>query len=353
MSWGSGIVSEFSSTCLFASEEPGFLAHAFQEPVEFMDIVNPQGIRFASTRWADGTSVAGTLTLTYKLKRQSGAIIDSPPVVTVITPQTFNRLQLLGTNDNPFGGEDPLFQTQSDLLTQFASASSSPSHTVNPSAGLAARSESAVAIAQKITESTFMVALTHGSAYDFSDSHSNFVVHFDFGLGLPDVHVEVMQKPSAGIPPYNLVCFWACATLSGSPHLPVIGYEIQSPDQAYLGFARSIQVDLWTAQQIKEHGFPPHWSVPKEGGISDHASDFLDHLWLGDTVADALDKANENFPPIHSLGNNQYEQQPMEFRGDEYTRMRYVYLTGPERTILNNDISKINVWWILLPVTNP
>jgi hypothetical protein len=124
-------------------------------------------------------------------------------------------------------------------------------------------------------------------------------------------------------------------------------------NEAYLGFTKAVQLYLWSREEIDAHH--PTWPPPvkRTHGVGVHAQVFFDHLWLGDHVERALSIANNAFPPVYAVTTTTFLELPMQFRKDPLTRLVFVYLSSSERAILGTDPSRINKWWIELPVSAP
>lgn len=314
-------------------------------------------LRIASTRFADGTTISFEVKAKFRLiDNDIGGLGTAEPERThIATIVAYNKCQLLGTNVNFAGTTDPLFQSNSDQMTQAAASMFSASHTMAPGGGVPARSETSTSITGKITESTTMFVLTHGSPLKFDNSQSTApAVWFNWvlGGGIPDVRQEVDEKAAAGIPAFGVVAFWACQTIPEGSVDPMVGFGLIGPNQVYLGFRKNLQITLYSKAERDPYlpGWPP---FRPQLGLANHAETFLDHLQLGATVQWALNYANQQFPPLHYDGTG-YSSNNMIAEIDEYSTLRYVYLSSYERGLLSLAMSDIyDDWWIETPVSPP
>lgn len=132
----------------------------------------------------------------------------------------------------------------------------------------------------------------------------------------------------------------------------MVGFGLIGPNQVYLGFRKNLQITLYSKAERDPYlpGWPP---FRPQLGLANHAETFLDHLQLGATVQWALNYANQQFPPLHYDGTG-YSSNNMIAEIDEYSTLRYVYLSSYERGLLSLAMSDIyDDWWIETPVSPP
>lgn len=265
----------------------------------------------------------------------------------------YNVLLPLATNLNGIGQVDGDFQAAGDATTNAASTALSPSHLTEPGAGAPARSVSVDdLIAGLLRDSTVMAAFTHGFGSEgggFEDSAGDNI-WWNEQINI-DVADRIATKVAAGVPGYTFVAFWSCASLQSVPGAPAnnapSSFGIGAADEAFVGFANVVSLDCWTASKW-EQGTP---SGAYDGDLSDHAAEFWLSVWEGATVREALDSANLDMMPHYYDPVTQIASQlPMEERGDELTRLIYVYLDADERALLGGNLEDIDVWLIKTPI---
>ena len=300
-------------------------------------------VRFASTHFADDATIPVKATIVWKLFKNLAHVATTTTSATV-NVKAYNKLQTLGTNVDEYGTYRASIALASSKTASAAVTALDPSHTSAP--GSWPFYETHSTITTRLQASTVMSALTHGSTNEFADSDKSEIVTFGY-----DVNAAVTGRAGT-IPRFNLVAFWSCQTLipgaeNSSPAPNKFGV-IGDLDRAYAGFNASVFDRMWS-KAIRQANTMSMNNLDSD--LGDHAYIFWTEILSGKTVHEAVQKANEEYPPIGVLqsGNPpQYGDVPMLYVGDPRTNLINVYLTLGEYNALLAANKPTNVWWIKL-----
>lgn len=295
--------------------------------------------RFASTKWADATTIPIKVEAVFRCSSLGQDYFKT--YSHTYSVKSWNQLQTLGTTVAESGLASPEFESASNLLTQAAVQALSVSHTCTP--GSSATGESRSSILSRLWGSTVMAALAHGMPDSFMDSYADELISFHDDV-LPIVASKFSGPISA--PPFSIVGLWSCNTMGAASKA---AFGVGGTNSAYVGFDKSVSAVLWPGEayiglpagQKLPAGFPTH-------SLGEHAKAFWLFLGDGDTVEEALERANSVYPPLlitpTTAGGLDINPGPMQINGDKYARLKYVYLNQTERSARSDH----KVWWIQL-----
>lgn len=206
-----------------------------------------KNVRFATTNFYDDATVNVHLTASFRLWRLGPASPPNPPPVieelqlstepVTIPLKIYNKGTLLSTVVTSTGGSPTPLNPIDEVALECTDRGkdSMIRHTVNPSSGQDALTEAQVL--QNLVPATYFVAATHGGDSGFNDSthHDGSSGHISWS----EVNQIVLARLLFGIPAYNLVVMYSCATLAAgnNPHDAFLANGI---DRAYCGFGKEI-----------------------------------------------------------------------------------------------------------------
>ncbi|HXH61651.1 MAG TPA: hypothetical protein VNI20_09880 [Fimbriimonadaceae bacterium] len=319
----------------------------YQTDVSFSMSAPTTEWRLASTGWQDGTPINIRVQAHFEIVVDDGAgnlatFIDDYDENYAFT--AYNKMQILGTELNNKGVENTRDHNISVGIMS-AAISALDTHTSTPSSALGGLSIGKTFHVNGIPDSTAIVDATHGGDDHFMDSFGWTVNPFSdpnytskkitFGTDV----LQQSQSKSEVQPKYNLAIFYSCSAMS--VHAPVGAYEMSSVQaRASAGFAHDVlddAIDLSTGATVD---------------FDKHADIFFAALAAGETLSNAGNLADSKYG-IEFVENGVLGTQTMIVADDPATRMKFVYLTLPERFNLmaGNKSTDVNV--VRLPIEAP
>ncbi len=169
-----------------------------------------------------------------------------------------------------------------------------------------------------LNQATAFIAATHGSTTSYSSSYGPADDGEELSFG------AAFSGRAAGIPPFNLVVFYSCATLDSSGLSGGnLGFQITNGTvgRAYLGFEETISL---VARKDAGGGTYTYHH------ISAHAGTLFEELTNGKTVGEAIVAANVFTPGRFTTPGDpdSFVTVEMEFRGDNLATLNKVYMTS-------------------------
>jgi len=201
----------------------------------------------------------------------------------------------------------------------------------------------------RLRDGTVVVANTHGGVNEqFSRWFQATDTDVPKYIYTINVGGAVASKQALSIPDYNLVLMYACSTIDLGMTMP-IAFKVLAPnqdvipDRAYIGFDETFYI--W---KPINGGYTVDYSKP----YYKHFDYILNEMKAGKPLADAVSAANSNTSSQIfcqsgiSVVNNApaYSPATVSVVGDDYMRLRYVYLTASEYN--NLTVAERNVWYL-------
>ena len=316
-----------------------------------------EGIRFASTHFADDASIPIEFDVIFVLQGQGlpDYPVALPPVV--VNLKAYNKALYLATMEywsgtqflKPDDQGYPVPCQTADVAKLVIDAGAAKlngttmNHTTVPDNGDGTtyrESEGQNRLDTNLSLATVMFACTHGEQGRFRASHADELWYSPTYSN--EVKTYVTSKPGTprpprDVPPYNMAFFYACETLAGGNNAPIafglLGLGSPGevfPNKAYLGFAGKVKETLYQ---------------PSTETLEKHSERLMSFLMQGYTVTDALrwtqdPNGNPSAKRARSWSDGLID---MLVKGDTYARLVNVYLSGAELAIVNKEV--LNRWW--------
>ncbi len=319
-----------SATSLVAPAPQG------QEPVLYPDVRDPRDVIFASTKFEHESAVAVTLTLTYVLKRSSGASDEHELDPAVITPQAYNNLLIWRTHVTEANTNPPFIPLIPFMPTWDAWVEDSKEEAIawyeNANYGVTYNSQATKSqIEAALASVTSVFGITHGDETSVTDGVG---IGTAYSLTWSDIESSLEDRyTSTTLPQVSHLFFYACATVPG-----------QSPDLFWLSrVPRAATGDIVNAGSL---GFDRSYIFTYHEMQHIHA--LFHYLSDGYTISAALLEVNEhNAIPVdaNSSEEEDFEAALAVWLGDPFATFSNVYLPPDVRSALSAPYVYVNWWW--------
>ncbi len=303
----------------------------------YPDVRDPRDVIFASTKFDHDSAVAVTLTLTYVLKRSSGASDEHELNPAVITPQAYNKLLIWRTHVAELDSDPPshipllpwlptwdawVEDSKEEAIAWYESANYGVNYI-----SMATKSQLEAAL----TSVTSVFGITHGNATSVTDGVG---IGSAYSLTWSDIENGLGNRyTSTTLPQVSHLFFYACATIPG-----------QSPDLFWL--TRVPRAESGVIVNAGSLGFDRGYIFTYHE--MQHIHVLFHYLSEGYAISSALLEVNEhNGIPVDA--NSSEEEDPevaiAVWTGDPYATFSNVYLPPDVRDALSAPHAYVNWWW--------
>lgn len=291
-------------------------------------------VRFASTRFANGSAQKIRLTVSYLLLKYSanGSIKEDRKVVNNIVHEydfvPYNAGLVNATAEHDLNNVFVVYETNivptasRAVSSLIAGALPTVNHQVTPSARTmddkmrkltANMPAGQKGLLELFRESTFYGMCSHGilsgsNCVGLRSSRSDNMLWSEISNAIGTIQNRTVPFP-------NLVILYACKGGSGSTASD--NFKTVQAGRATVGFDQSVHHALLN---------------PSQGNLDAHAQVLIDSLLAGYPVEVAIAKANLEKRAKNSNSGLRIDMVPSGGwqKADRWTRLRYVYITGPE-----------------------
>lgn len=309
-----------------------------QEPVLYPDVRDPRDVIFASTKFEHQAEVEVSLTLTYTLKRSSGATAEHELDAAVITPQAYNKLLLWRTYCNENGYpllpqyEDWIDEALAELILWYELANYEVEFVLPDLTGwpIPVNKDDILAGMNDVTS---VAGLSHGNAQGVTDSAG---IGSQSNIAWSEIESALGDRytPPALTPQVSHLFFFSCGTIPGQLN-------------SHFWLTRVPRAASGNIVNAANLGFDRPYKFCAEERV--FIETLFDHLHLGFTMQQALEVANAEspLPARTTVPTSTPEYALGVLLGDaDFATFGRVYLP-PSVRAAQDGLPYANWWWAL------